>query len=180
MFFLNSNKKLLYVYICCARPNGRTARHIINIWAPLKRSQCKISATQVTVKACGPLVFSHTWNPKTITSASKYVERGEKEEKEEEGSQMVTPAYKNRRSEMKIKRHMKSSTLERREGVKYQTGDDVTEFPSHPFSSYTYVTTTFTIRWLHPSLFWSGNNWLSCMYVCSAWYHWCSVPVYMH
>ena len=45
---------------------------------------------------------------------------------------MVTPAYKNRRSEMKIKRHMKSSTLERREGVTYQTGDDVTEFPSQP------------------------------------------------
>ena len=29
-FFLNSNKKLPYVYICCARPNGCTVRHIIN------------------------------------------------------------------------------------------------------------------------------------------------------
>ena len=29
--FFNSNKKLLYVYICCARPNGRTVRHIIFI-----------------------------------------------------------------------------------------------------------------------------------------------------
>ena len=26
--FFNSNKKLLHVYICCARPNGRTVRHI--------------------------------------------------------------------------------------------------------------------------------------------------------
>ena len=29
----------------------------IKIWAPLTRSQCKVSDTQVTVKACGPLVF---------------------------------------------------------------------------------------------------------------------------
>ena len=27
-YVLNSNKKLLHVYICCARPNGRTVRHI--------------------------------------------------------------------------------------------------------------------------------------------------------
>ena len=27
--FFYSNKKLLHVYICCARPNGRTVRHII-------------------------------------------------------------------------------------------------------------------------------------------------------
>ena len=30
VFFFNSNKKLLHVYICCARPNGRTVRHISN------------------------------------------------------------------------------------------------------------------------------------------------------
>ena len=30
----------------------------IQIWAPLTRSQCKVSDTQVTVKACGPLVLS--------------------------------------------------------------------------------------------------------------------------
>ena len=29
----------------------------IQIWAPLTRSQCKISDTQVTVKVCGPLVL---------------------------------------------------------------------------------------------------------------------------
>ena len=29
----------------------------IQIWTPLTRSQCKVSDTQVTVKACGPLVF---------------------------------------------------------------------------------------------------------------------------
>ena len=29
----------------------------IQIWALLTRSQCKVSDTQVTVKACGPLVF---------------------------------------------------------------------------------------------------------------------------
>ena len=28
MVFFNSNKKLLHVYICCARPNGRTVRYI--------------------------------------------------------------------------------------------------------------------------------------------------------
>ena len=28
----------------------------IQIWAPLTRSQCKVSDTQVTLKACGPLV----------------------------------------------------------------------------------------------------------------------------
>ena len=28
MVFFNSNKKLLHVYICCARPNGRTVKHI--------------------------------------------------------------------------------------------------------------------------------------------------------
>ena len=27
-YVFNSNKKLLHVYICCARPNGRTVRHI--------------------------------------------------------------------------------------------------------------------------------------------------------
>ena len=31
MFFFNLNKKLLHVYICCARPNGRTVRHIIEL-----------------------------------------------------------------------------------------------------------------------------------------------------
>ena len=29
----------------------------IQIWAPLRRSQWKVSDTQVTVKACRPLVF---------------------------------------------------------------------------------------------------------------------------
>ena len=29
----------------------------IQIWAPPTRSQCKVCDTQVTVKACGPLVF---------------------------------------------------------------------------------------------------------------------------
>ena len=29
----------------------------IQIWALLTRSQCKVSDTQVTVKACGPLVL---------------------------------------------------------------------------------------------------------------------------
>ena len=29
----------------------------IHIWALLTRSQCKVSDTQVTVKACGPLVI---------------------------------------------------------------------------------------------------------------------------
>ena len=28
-YVFNSNKKLLHVYICCARPNGRTVRHIM-------------------------------------------------------------------------------------------------------------------------------------------------------
>ena len=31
----------------------------IQIWALLTRSQCKVSDTQVTVKACGPLVNIH-------------------------------------------------------------------------------------------------------------------------
>ena len=30
----------------------------IQILAPLTRSQCKVSDTQVTVKACGPLVIT--------------------------------------------------------------------------------------------------------------------------
>ena len=30
----------------------------IKMWALLTRSQCQISDTQVTVKACGPLVYS--------------------------------------------------------------------------------------------------------------------------
>ena len=30
-YVFNSNKKLLHVYICCARPNGRTVRHMINV-----------------------------------------------------------------------------------------------------------------------------------------------------
>ena len=35
----------------------------IQIWAPLTRSQCKVSDTQVTVKACGPLVIiRYVWN----------------------------------------------------------------------------------------------------------------------
>ena len=29
----------------------------LQIWALLTRSQCKVSDTQVTVKACGPLVL---------------------------------------------------------------------------------------------------------------------------
>ena len=29
-YVLNSNKNLLHVYICCARPNGRTVRHIMS------------------------------------------------------------------------------------------------------------------------------------------------------
>ena len=32
----------------------------IQIWAPLTRSRCKVSEMQVTVKACGPLVFKTT------------------------------------------------------------------------------------------------------------------------
>ena len=38
----------------------------IQIWALLTRSQCKVSDTQVTVKACGPLVFKQI----TISSIS--------------------------------------------------------------------------------------------------------------
>ena len=33
----------------------------IQIWALLTRSQCKVSDTQVTVKACGPLVDTYDW-----------------------------------------------------------------------------------------------------------------------
>ena len=33
----------------------------IQIWALLTRSQCKVSDTQVTVKACGPLVCPKLW-----------------------------------------------------------------------------------------------------------------------
>ena len=56
---------------------------------------------------------------------------------------MVTPAYKKRSSELKIKRHVKSSTMEMR-GVTYQTGDDVNR--RNPSSSYACVTITFSIR----------------------------------
>ena len=31
----------------------------IQIWAPLTRSQCKVSDTQVTVKACGSIVYNY-------------------------------------------------------------------------------------------------------------------------
>ena len=57
---------------------------------------------------------------------------------------MVTPAYKKRSSELKIKRHVKSSTMEMRESVTYQTGDDVNR--RNPSSSYACVTITFSIR----------------------------------
>ena len=33
----------------------------IQIWALLTWSQCKVSETQVTVKACGPLVIPYIW-----------------------------------------------------------------------------------------------------------------------
>ena len=33
----------------------------IQILAPLTRSQCKVSDTQVTVNACGPLVLYWKW-----------------------------------------------------------------------------------------------------------------------
>ena len=36
----------------------------IQIWALLTRSQCKVSDTQVTVKACGPLVKVKEWTNK--------------------------------------------------------------------------------------------------------------------
>ena len=34
----------------------------IQIWAPLTRSQCKVSDIQVTVEACGPLVSFYKQN----------------------------------------------------------------------------------------------------------------------
>ena len=66
----------------------------IQIWAPLTKNQCKVSGTQVTVKACGPLVYwsthclkmynerrpvadiiiAHSPCPLLITSAYKYNE----------------------------------------------------------------------------------------------------------
>ena len=42
----------------------------IQIWAPLTRSQCKVSDTQVTVKACGPLVV-FSWNGANLINECK-------------------------------------------------------------------------------------------------------------
>ena len=44
----------------------------IQIWAPLTRSQCKVSDTQVTIKACGSLVL--------IVDAEKMVFEGKGKE----------------------------------------------------------------------------------------------------
>ena len=43
----------------------------ILIWALLTRSQCKVSDTQVTVKACGPLVYKSL--SKELNSTSNYI-----------------------------------------------------------------------------------------------------------
>ena len=40
----------------------------IQIWALLTRSQCKVSDTQVTVKACGPLVLRSGADQKPLAS----------------------------------------------------------------------------------------------------------------
>ena len=48
----------------------------IQIWALLTRSQCKVSDTQVTVKACGPLVVKKILHLKVVErvwSVIKYI-----------------------------------------------------------------------------------------------------------